>query len=211
MMPGENGDIEATEGTKATGMKSASDTTDVSALLATDVNRHFPRLVLAYQQRLYAFALRQTGSVQEAEDIVQESLLRAYFALGDYPPERIRALKLQPWLYKITLHVYYNRVRQSRLSVVTLDVPEEHNLLDIEDDEREQPEVVFEEAERLRELESLVASLPEQSRVAVSLYYFEDLSYRDIAELLNQPLGTVKSNLHRGLRLLRAALATQTR
>lgn len=181
--------------------------TGLPALLATSVNRYFGQLVLDYQQRLYAFALRQTGCAQDAEDIVQEGLIRAYYALGDYPPERVRMLKLQPWLYKIVLHVYYNRLRQSRLHVVTLDAPEESNVLDIEDDAREQPEAIFEEAERLRELESLVATLPEQYRVAVSLYYFEELSYREIAELLNQPLGTVKSNLHRGTRLLRAALA----
>lgn len=181
--------------------------TGLPALLATSVNRYFGQLVLDYQQRLYTFALRQTGCAQDAEDIVQEGLIRAYYALGDYPPERVRMLKLQPWLYKIVLHVYYNRLRQSRLHVVTLDAPEESNVLDIEDDAREQPEAIFEEAERLRELESLVATLPEQYRVAVSLYYFEELSYREIAELLNQPMGTVKSNLHRGTRLLRAALA----
>ncbi len=175
------------------------------ALLATDLNGYFGQLVLAYQQRLYIFALHQTGSVQDAEDIVQEALLRAYYALGDYPAERVRTLKLQPWLYKIALHVYYNRARQLKLQVVPLNVSED----DIEDDWRGQPDMAFEDAERVRELESLLATLPEQYRAAVSLYYFEELSYREIAELLNQPMGTVKSNLHRGVRLLREALAKQ--
>jgi RNA polymerase sigma-70 factor, ECF subfamily len=132
-------------------------------------------------------------------------LIRAYYALGDYPVERVRTLKLQPWLYKIVLHVYYNRVRQLKLQVVPLDTAE--SLLDIEDDWHGQPDAAFEDAERVRELESLVATLPDSYRTAVSLYYFEELSYREIADLLNQPMGTVKSNLHRGIRLLRDALA----
>ncbi len=183
--------------------------TELSALLAADLNSYFGQLVLDYQQRLYAFAWRQTGSVQDAEDIVQEALLRAYYALGDYPVERVRTLKLQPWLYKITLHVYYNRARQLKLQVVPLDAAEDSSLLDIEDDWHGQPDVAFEDAEQVRELESLLATLPEQYRTAVSLYYFEELSYREIADLLNQPMGTVKSNLHRGVRLLREALAKQ--
>lgn len=183
--------------------------TDLPSLLAMDLNGYFGQLVLDYQQRLYTFALRQTGSVQDAEDIVQEALLRAYYALGDYPAERVRLLKLQPWLYKIALHVYYNRARQLKLQVVPLNVSEDSSLLDIEDDWRGQPDMAFEDAERVRELESLLAILPEQYRTAVSLYYFEELSYREIADLLNQPMGTVKSNLHRGVRLLREALAKQ--
>lgn len=183
--------------------------TELPTLLATDLNGYFGQLVLDYQQRLYTFALRQTGSVQDAEDVVQEALLRAYYALGDYPPERVRTLKLQPWLYKIALHVYYNRARQLKLQVVPLNVSEDSSSLDIEDDWRGQPDVVFEDAEQVRELESLLATLPEQYRIAVSLYYFEELSYREIADLLNQPMGTVKSNLHRGVRLLREALVKQ--
>lgn len=179
---------------------------DLPVLLATNLNGYFGQLVLDYQHQLYTFALRHTGSVQDAEDIVQEALIRAYYALGDYPVERVRMLKLRPWLYKIVLHVYYNRVRQLKLQVVPLDAAEE-NLLDIEGDWREQPDAAFEDAERIRDLESLVATLPDQYRTAVSLYYFEELSYREIADLLNQPMGTVKSNLHRGIRLLREALA----
>ncbi|HLX39813.1 MAG TPA: RNA polymerase sigma factor [Ktedonobacteraceae bacterium] len=182
---------------------------DLPTLLATDLNGYFGQLVLDYQHRLYTFALHQTGSAEDAEDIVQEALLRAYYALGDYPAERVRMLKLQPWLYKIALHVYYNRSRQLKLSMVPLNVTEDSSLLDIEDDWHEQPEVAVEDAERVRELESLLATLPEQYRTAVSLYYFEELSYREIADLLSQPMGTVKSNLHRGVRLLREALAKQ--
>jgi RNA polymerase sigma-70 factor, ECF subfamily len=172
-------------------------------LLATDLDRNFQHLVLRTQQRLYAFVLRQTGCPQDAEDIVQETFIRAYHALADYPVERIRSMKLQAWLYKIALHVFYRHRSGQRLECTSLDLSEESLLLDIEDDEREQPEKILEDRETLRELEAQISCLPEQYRVAVCCYYFEELNYREIAELLNQPVGTVKSNVHRGMLLLR--------
>jgi RNA polymerase sigma-70 factor (ECF subfamily) len=135
---------------------------DVRELLATDLDRYFQQLVLSFQQRLYTFALRHTCSTQDAEDIVQEAFIRAYHALADYPPERIRIMKLQPWLYKITLHIFYRHRSSSRLVCLPLDLSEENALLEIEDDEREQPERVLENKEELRELETLLSRLPEQ-------------------------------------------------
>ena len=181
---------------------------ELPGLLATNLDRYFKQLVLAYQHRLYAFALRQVGSLQDAEDIVQEAFIRAYYALGDYPPERVQALKLQPWLFKITLNVFYSRLRTARLQQVPLDISEESSHLEIENDRYEQPEVVLEERERIHELETLVCTLPHRYREAINLYYFEELSYREIAKLLNRPIGTVKSSLHRGTRLLRKTLET---
>src|SRR6266566_3157036 len=141
---------------------------DLLELLATDLDCYFQQLVLRTQQRLYAFALRQAGSPQDAEDIVQEAYIRAYHALADYPPERIRSMKLQPWLYKITLHIFYRQASSIRLVCDPLDLSEESELLDIEEDEQEQPEKILEGRESLQELEALVAWLPEQYRIAVS-------------------------------------------
>ncbi len=70
----------------------------------------------------------------------------------------------------------------------------------------ERPEALFESQERRRELEILISRLPERYRVAVTCYYFEQLSYAEIAELLEQPLGTVKSNISRSVRMLRTLL-----
>ncbi len=180
----------------------------IQELLATDLDRYFYRLVLYTQQRLFAFALRYTGNRQDAEDIVQEAFIRAYHALADYPAERIRALKVQPWLYKITLHIFY-RHQSSQPQYLPLDLSEESTLFELEDDEREQPERALENKEEVRELEALLAQLPEQYRVAVSCYYFEELSYREIADLLNQPIGTIKTHVHRGMLLLRKTVAMQ--
>jgi RNA polymerase sigma-70 factor (ECF subfamily) len=182
---------------------------DLLELLATDLDCYFQQLVLSSQQRLYAFALRQAGSPQDAEDIVQEAYIRAYHALADYPPERIRTMKLQPWLHKITLHIFYRHKSSTQLSYLPLDLSEDSMLLAIEDDGREQPERVIQNREDVHELEALISGLPEQYRAAVNCYYFAELSYREIAELLNQPVGTVKSNVHRGTQLLRKTREAQ--
>ena len=180
---------------------------DLSTLLAVDLDRHFQQVVLHFQHRLYAFALRQTGSSQDAEDIVQEAFMQAYYALASYPAQRIQALHLQPWLYKITHNIFISRMRRVKLQQVSLDNTE--SCIEVEDDESARPEMILEVRESLRELEALLVTLPEQYREAVNLYYFEELSYREIADLLSQPMGTVKSNLHRGTKLLRNALSMQ--
>ncbi len=174
--------------------------------LATDLDNAFTRLVSVYQHRLYAFLLRQTGSPQDAEDIVQEAFIQAYFALGAYPVQRVRTLKIHPWLYKIALNIFYNRRRTSRLQYTSLDEPKGEQHLELEDEVNRQPEAIFEGHESVRELEMLVVRLPEQYREAVNLYYFVGLSYQEIADVLNLPMGTVKTHLHRGVRLLGKAL-----
>src|SRR5215470_6113618 len=101
---------------------------NLPAMLATDLNHNFERLVLAYQDQLYAFVLSHVHSPQAAEEIVQTALEHAYFALRKYPPQRIRILKLEPWLYEITRNVFYNYMRNSytraKISPVPLDLSE---------------------------------------------------------------------------------------
>jgi len=184
------------------------DEEDLKTLLAITLDYYFKQLVVAYQYRLYSFMLRQTGSAQDAEDIVQEAFLQAYFALADYPLQRVRALNIQPWLYKIALNNFYSHVRKSKLRIVSLDEPVDGSQLELED-YTQQPDLLLEGRQSLPELEKLVIELPEHYRETVNLYYFEGLSYQEIADVLNIPMGTVKSNLHRGLQLLRKALTTQ--
>ena len=179
------------------------------SLLATDLDSHFRQLVLLYQQRPYSFALRLTGNPQDAEDIVQETFLRTYHALKSYPELKVLALRLQQWLYTITLNIFRNRQRKPEQQSIPLDTSEDSLLLEIEDQSRGPDEEAYWH-ERQRELEVQVASLAEDYRVAITLHYFEDLSFAEIAELLNQPIGTVKVRVHRALRQLHKALDTQT-
>lgn len=186
------------------------DDEDVLAQLAVDVDRSFERLMTYYWHQLYAFVLRRTASSEDAEDIVSETFIRVYIALKGYPAARIRALQIRPWLYKITYNEYCRYVSKSAHSPAALTPMYEGIVLEPEEDASQQPDLLFEHAERRRELEELVKTLPERYREAVSLFYFEEFSYQEIADLLDQPLGTIKSNVHRGIQLLRKMLSTQS-
>jgi RNA polymerase sigma-70 factor (ECF subfamily) len=177
--------------------------------LAADLEGSFEEMVVLYQDRLYAFALRLTGSSRDAEEIAQDAFVRAYRALRGYSAERVRELALKAWLYRITLNVARNRSRGKKLAAVSLDQESDGAVFDLPDDGSVQPEVLSERADERERLARLVASLPERYRAAVVLRYVTELSYADAAEVLKQPVGTVKANVHRGILQLRAAMAGQ--
>ena len=175
---------------------------ELAAALADDLDGSFERLVLTYQDRLYAFALYLCGSPRDAEETVQDTFVRTYRALSGYPAERVRDLQPRAWLFQIAKNVVRNRVRGRHLQLLPLDGTH----AEPEDDELERPETVLERAEQRDELGTLVTRLPDRYRAAVILRHIEGLSYDEVAAVLDQPVGTVKSNVHRGVRLLRAAL-----
>jgi RNA polymerase sigma-70 factor (ECF subfamily) len=117
----------------------------------------------------------------------------------------VRSLALRPWLYQITLNVARNRARRKRPRFLPLEGQdgEPHEPVD---DERTRPESMAARNEDEAELGAQVASLPPRYRAAVVLRHVEGLSYDEAASALGQPVGTVKSNVHRGLRLLRQAM-----
>lgn len=184
--------------------------TDHSGLtdaLATDLDGSYERVVLAFQDRLYAFVLRMCGDARDAEEIVQDALVRAYRALVRYPPDRRRALALRAWLYRITLNLTRNRLRGRRRPMVPL----EDGAGELPADPSARPAAMLERAEGSRRLARLVGALPDRYRAAVVLRHVEGLGYAEIAGVLGQPEGTVKANVHRGLALLRRALGEEDR
>jgi RNA polymerase sigma-70 factor (ECF subfamily) len=175
----------------------------LAAQLAVDVDGHFEDLVRTYQDRLYGFALRMLASRQDAEESTQDAFVRAYRALQRYPAERRREIHLRPWLYQIVLNVVRNRVRRQTLATVPVDGPVGDGLSAAV---AEQPESRTLEAERRDRLALAIAELPTRYGSAIVLRHVHGLSYAEAAEVLDQPVGTIKSDVHRGLRLLRAAL-----
>ena len=173
--------------------------------LAADLDGHFEQLVRAFQDRLYGFALRLTRSREEAEECAQDAFVRAYHALERYTAERRRELRLRPWLYQILLNVVRNRVRRPALATVSVgaDGPVVNGLASPSD---EQPEALAMHAAGWRQLELALDELPTRYKTAVILRHVQGLSYAEAAEVLDQPVGTTKSDVHRGLRLLREAL-----
>jgi RNA polymerase sigma-70 factor, ECF subfamily len=171
--------------------------------LAVDLDGHFEDFVRAYQDRMYAFALRLLGSRQDAEESTQDAFVRAYRALERYPHDQRRALHLRAWLYQIVLNVVRNRVRRHALAVVPIDAPLEDRLPASTSDE---PETTAVRKEVRSWLSAAIAALPPRYGTAVVLRHVQGLSYAEAAEVLEQPIGTTKSDVHRGLRLLRQAL-----
>lgn len=176
--------------------------------LASDLDGGFEGLVRTYQDRLYAFALRLTGSPRDAEEVAQDAFVRAYRALARYPTDRVAALKLRAWLFQVTVNVVRNRARARRLAEVPFPASDDgrESFGDRPDAEDERPEQAALRRDEQARLAAIVAGLPERYRAAVVLRHIQGLSYPEVAAALGQPVGTVKSNVHRGVAALRAAL-----
>ena len=195
-------EAEAREGALERG-RPASD--PLNAALAQDLGGSFEGLVRAYQDRLYSFALRLTGRREDAEEVAQDAFVRAYRALKTYPAQRVRSLALKAWLYQITLNVARNRFRGKRRVFVPIEAWEAH------DDPSSRPDARLESNRRRAGLAALVGGLPERYRNAIVLRYVEGLRVEEVAAILKQPLGTTKSNLHRAVNALRAAIEESRR
>lgn len=174
------------------------------------VSLNFDRVVDEYQRRLYGFALRMTGNREDAEEIVQDTFVRAYRALNKMTDEQRTTLKLQPWLYTITLNVTRNRLRVKRPTNVALDaLADPDALLRHMQEGKDRPEFVAERHAEQALVEQALLQLPVHLRAAATLRFIEGRSHPEIAEILEQPIGTVKSHVHRAVRILRRILGPQ--
>ena len=184
--------------------------------LAEDLDAAFESLVRAFQDRLFSFARRLSRDREDAEEVAQDSFIRAYRALTKYPAERIRALSLQAWLYRITLNVARNKRRGKRARLVSIDNggaegEAARRAWESPDDPSERPDSRLEQSRQRADIASLVATLPERYRAAIVLRYVEGLPLDEVAAILKQPLGTAKSNVHRAVNLLRRAITDSRR
>jgi RNA polymerase sigma-70 factor, ECF subfamily len=169
----------------------------------------FADLAMEHMGSLYSAALRMTRNPSDAEDLVQETYLKAYRAFNTFQ----EGTNLKAWLYKILTNTFINSYRSKKRR------PEQSELEDVEDlylyrrlggleaaaaGRSAEEEVLdsFTDAE----VKAAIESLPEQFRIAVLLADIEGFSYKEIAEILDVPIGTVMSRLHRGRKALQKAL-----
>jgi RNA polymerase sigma-70 factor, ECF subfamily len=173
----------------------------------------FEREVMQHLDALYRTAMRMTRNPQDAEDLVQETMLRAYRFLDRFEP----GTNLRAWLFKILTNTYINRYRKasSEPRVDSLDDSEELSLYRYLDNEAAtrggsvEAQVLDRFAEA--DIRAAIEALPPQYRITVLLADVEGFSYNDIAEITNVKKGTVMSRLFRGRRLLQKALIDQAR
>ena len=171
---------------------------------ATDVGEAFPELVVRHQDLVFGVALRMCATMTTAEDVAQDAFVRAYRALRRYPASRIRELRLRPWLARIALNAARNAPRSAR----RWRAGRREQAVPSKEDG---PLRLAERSDERRMWARLLAGLPDRYRLAVALRYVDDLSYQELAETLGRPLGTVKSDVHRGTALLRAAYDAEQR
>ncbi len=169
----------------------------------------FEELTLSHLRALYAFAMKLTGDGSAAEDLVQETYLKALVAFPSLrDPERAKS-----WLFQILSRLAVDRQRTGSREVTGAEAEEldRFSLYDLIWDEDPLPY-----SERLHddflaqfrdeEVRAALLALPEVYRVPLVLLYAEELSYKELSELLGCPLGTVMSRLHRGRKILEREL-----
>src|SRR5215204_3556529 len=139
---------------------------------------------------LYRYAFSVLRDERAAEDAVQDAFERAFSALGRYPEERLRAMRLRPWMYRITLNVARNRLRERR------EVP-------VEEISSAGVALSDEGRESVMDVLAALGRLPERQRVAVTLRYLQDMPYAEISGVTGWPEGTAKTLVRRGLMRLR--------
>ena len=168
--------------------------------------REFDGLVQRYHKQAYNIAYRMAGNHADAEDLTQDAFLRAFRFFGQYR----RELPFDSWLYKIMSNVFIDglrrkpkaRIRSLDQPVVTADGEAQFEVADT----GVGPEETILSNEMDGRIQAALETLPEAFRLAVVYADIEGLSYEEIAEATNANIGTVRSRLHRGRRMLRSKL-----
>ena len=162
---------------------------EMTAALSSDLDGAFPTLMEDMGPRLYWGLRRMCGDHQEAEDLTQETFIRAYRAMGEFDRVRFQDLRLSPWLWTIALNLGRNHLRNRSRRPTFVEMHEHGH------DDPELPDGVA--------WDKRFTAMNSHQKTAVVLRHVVGLSIGEIAEATCRPQGTVKADIHRGLAKLR--------
>jgi RNA polymerase sigma-70 factor (ECF subfamily) len=173
----------------------------------TALRERFERDVLPLLPNLYAAALRMTRNPADAEDLVQDTYLRAFRGFSGFK----EGTNLKAWLYRILTNSFINTYRKKQRQPQTVEGPDDLDEWYLFDKLGGRNVELSAETEVLDKIpdeavKSALESLPENFRLPVLLADVEGFSYKEIAEIMDTPIGTVMSRLHRGRKVLQKAL-----
>ncbi|WP_252504669.1 RNA polymerase sigma factor [Sporosarcina sp. Marseille-Q4943] len=158
----------------------------IQQVLAGD-KQAYAHIINNYKNQLYATILRMTKNPQDAQDLVQDAFIKVYRNLDKYDASG----SFSGWLYRVAINHCMDEFRKKRNKTIHVEIDETKVV------NREHPEVVFLKKEKSRQLERLIATLPEDERLIILLRYVNEISYEEIGEVMDVPLSTVRNKLHR--------------
>ncbi len=164
-------------------------------------------LVERYSDYVFTIAARILGDDEDAYDAAQEAFVRAYRAIGRFRGDA----KFSSWLYRIATNRALTHLKRRRKRAPEVDIdagPHIESAIDVEPT-RTRPDQLVIDAEFRAQVRGAVTKLPDQYRTVITLFYLEQRSYKEVADVLGLPMGTLKTHLHRGRTMLRKIISEQ--
>jgi RNA polymerase sigma-70 factor (ECF subfamily) len=169
----------------------------------------FNELMSETYRKVYNMAYRLSGNRADAEDLTQEAFYRAYRSFADYEGDR----PFENWIFRIVTRLFLDllRNRRRRVEAVSYDTPlqtaggDDNLYFDMADDKPDPEQTMMRESFS-EDLQKALDSLTPEQRLLVTLADVEGMPYKDIADMMNKPVGTIRSRLHRTHKLIRSRL-----